>query len=69
MAFNPATGELGIRRLSTERSAAQLRELTDLCTVGKLQIVIQHAYPLEAVAEAHRAVETGHVRGKIVLMT
>ncbi len=69
VAFNPAAGELGIRRLSTERSAAQLRELTDLYTAGKLQIVLQHTYPLEAAAEAHRAVETGHVRGKIVLMT
>lgn len=69
VAFNPAAGELGIRRLSTERSAAQLRELTDLYTAGKLQIVIQHTYPLEAAAEAHRAVETGHVRGKIVLTT
>lgn len=69
VAFNPFAGELGIRRFSTERSAAQLRELTDLYTAGKLQIVIQHTYPLDAAAEAHRAVETGHVRGKIVLMT
>lgn len=69
VAFNPFAGELGTRRFSTKRSAAQLRELTDLYTAGKLQIVIQHTYPLDAAAEAHRAVETGHVRGKIVLMT
>lgn len=69
VAFNPFAGELGTRRFSTKRSAAQLRELTDLYTAGKLQIVIQHTYPIDAAAEAHRAVETGHVRGKIVLMT
>ncbi len=66
-AFQPAADELGIRRLSTTRSAAQLSALTDLYTAGKLRVVIQRAYPLVDAAEAHRAMETGHVRGKIVL--
>jgi enoyl reductase len=68
-AWQPAADELGIRRLSTERSAARLAELTDLYAKGALRVVIQQAYPLEQAADAHRAVETGHVRGKIVLTT
>ncbi len=67
VAYQPAAEQLGVRRLSTERSAEQLRELTGLYTAGKLRVSIQHAYPLEQAAEAHRAVETGHVRGKVVL--
>jgi len=39
----------------------------NLYTEGKLRVVIQRAYPLAEAAEAHRAMETGHVRGKIVL--
>jgi enoyl reductase len=68
VAFQPAADELGIRRISTERSATQLAELTKLYAEGKLRVVIQHAYPLAEAAEAHRVMETGHVRGKIVLI-
>ncbi len=67
VAFQPVAEQLGVRRLSTDRSAARLRELTELYTAGKLRVVIQRAYPLEHAADAHRAVETGHVRGKVVL--
>jgi enoyl reductase len=67
VAFQPAADELGIRRLSTSRSTAQLTELTRLYTQGDLRVFIQQALPLSAAAEAHRLVETGHVRGKVVL--
>jgi enoyl reductase len=67
VAYQPAAEQLGVRRLSTERSPEQLRELTGLYTAGKLRVTIQHAYPLEQAAEAHHAVESGHVRGKVVL--
>lgn len=67
VAYQPAAAQLGVRRVSTERSAEQLRDLTGLYAAGKLRVSIQHAYPLEQAAEAHRAVETGHVRGKVVL--
>jgi enoyl reductase len=68
VAFQPAAEELGVRRLSTERSTAQLRELTQLYTAGKLRVEIQQSYPLDQAAEAHRAIGTGHVRGKLVLI-
>jgi enoyl reductase len=67
VAYQPVANDLGIRRLSTERSAEQLAELTGLYASDRLRVSIQHAYPLEQTAEAHRAVETGHVRGKVVL--
>ncbi|MFC6020175.1 NADP-dependent oxidoreductase [Plantactinospora solaniradicis] len=68
VAFQPAAAELGIRRLSTERSAEQLRELTGLYAAGALRVTIDRAYPLAEAASAHRAIETGHARGKIVLV-
>ncbi len=68
VAYQPAAERLGVRRLGTDRSISQLGELTALYTAGKLRISIQDTYPLERAAEAHRAVETGHVRGKIVLI-
>lgn len=67
VADQPVANDLGIRRLSTERSAEQLAELTGLYASDRLRVSIQHAYPLEQTAEAHQAVETGHVRGKVVL--
>ena len=67
VAFQPAAGQLGVRRLSTERSAAQLAELTSLYAAGKLRVEIQQIYPLEKAAEAHRVIDSGHVRGKLAL--
>lgn len=67
VAFQPTAVSLGIRRLSTKRSTSQLTTLTKLYSEGDLRVVIQHAYPLIEAAAAHRSVETGHVRGKIVL--
>jgi enoyl reductase len=68
VAFQPAADQLGVRRLSTDRSVAQLAALTALHTAGRLRVSIHHAYPLAEAAEAHRTVETGHVRGKVVLL-
>lgn len=68
IAFNPIAQQLGVRSLGTERTAARLAELTRLYTQGMLKIAIQREFRLEEAAEAHRAIETGHVRGKIVLI-
>ncbi|MEV7618198.1 NADP-dependent oxidoreductase [Streptomyces sp. NPDC089799] len=59
--------ELGIPLLSAGRSATRLAELTDLYAKGLIKINIRKAYPLAEAAEAHRDIETGHGRGKIVL--
>jgi enoyl reductase len=67
VAYQPAADQLGVRRLSTERSVARLTELTELHVAGQLRAFIQQEYPLDEAAEAHRAIEAGHVRGKLVL--
>jgi NADPH:quinone reductase-like Zn-dependent oxidoreductase len=57
----------GIRWLGTQRSAARLSTLTSLYASGDLQVHISGSYPLAKAADAHREIETGHVRGKVVL--
>lgn len=59
--------ELGLRVVRGDRSAARLAELVDLHSKGKLHIHIRQTFPLERADDAHRAIETRHGRGKIVL--
>ena len=49
------------------RNAARL-DLADLVAAGKLSVAVSAAYPLAQVADAHRAILTGHTTGKIVLV-
>jgi enoyl reductase len=62
-----AAQKYGIRRLRGVRSAQTLATLADLHTKDELQILISATYPLDEAAAAHQDLETGHVRGKIVL--
>ncbi|MCD0452136.1 NADP-dependent oxidoreductase [Actinocorallia sp. API 0066] len=67
MVSDEAAAELGIPALGPARSAARLVELLDLYERGLLDLHIRAAYPLARAADAHRAIESGHGRGKIVL--
>lgn len=58
----------GVRRPGGERSAAKLAELVRLHSEGHLRITVQAAFPLLEASAAHREVESGHVRGKVVLV-
>lgn len=58
---------LGVRLLRSQRSAARLAELADLYVQGKLNVHVRQTFPLSAAADAHREVESGHGRGKVVL--
>jgi len=49
------------------RSHDALRELVTLAATGDLVVPIHAAHPLADAARAHREVEMGHVRGKVVL--
>jgi len=40
-----------------------------VCDRGRLRLPVTATFPLEEAATAHRAIGTGHVRGKIVLDT
>jgi enoyl reductase len=62
-----APARLGIRRIGTDRSAARLGKLTRLYADGKLIIPVWKTPSLEKAADAHREVETRHVRGKVAL--
>jgi enoyl reductase len=67
VAFSPMLAEWGIRRLSSERSPQQLSWLAGLVASGRVRVTIAEEFPLERSADAHRLIETGHVRGKLVL--
>ena len=47
--------------------AATLAIVTRLLESGDVRVYVDRVLPLEAVADAHRLVESGHTRGKIVL--
>ncbi len=49
------------------REGARLRELARLVDQGKLRPIVDAVLPLEQVGEAHRRLDSGHGRGKIVL--
>lgn len=44
-----------------------LTEVAKLIDAGKVKAIVNKVYPWEQAAEAHRDIETKHVRGKIVL--
>jgi enoyl reductase len=60
---------LGVRMVSAAPTAEMLAELVDLCRQGRVQVTVHRTFPLERAADAHREVEAGHVRGKVVLLT
>jgi NADPH:quinone reductase-like Zn-dependent oxidoreductase len=59
--------EYGVRTVRAPRSPARLAEVVGLAARGMLTMPVRR-YPLAAVMDAHRAVESGHGRGKAVLV-
>jgi enoyl reductase len=57
----------GIRRLRGVRSAETLAVLAAQVAAGTLRLPVWRAFPLVEAAQAHREVEAGHVRGKVIL--
>ncbi|WP_108718607.1 NADP-dependent oxidoreductase [Miniimonas sp. S16] len=62
-----ARTELGGHYVWVRPDAADLAELGALAADGVLRLEIAETFPLERAADAHRLVETGHVRGKVVV--
>lgn len=59
--------ELGCRIVRSRRTSARLAGLMGRVDTGELVVHVRRTYPLGEVADAHREVETGHGRGKVVL--
>ncbi|OEY66462.1 NADP-dependent oxidoreductase [Marinobacter sp. X15-166B] len=63
-----AAEELGLRAhgMTVRPDVFHLEEIAELIEDGDVTIHIDQRYPLEAAADAHRTLETGRVRGKLV---
>ncbi|HEU5024478.1 MAG TPA: NADP-dependent oxidoreductase [Spirillospora sp.] len=62
--------EHGVRfsRGDAGRAVHVLGEIGELIETGRFSLPVARTFPLAEVAEAHRAGEDGHVRGKLVLV-
>jgi NADPH:quinone reductase-like Zn-dependent oxidoreductase len=45
-----------------------LAEIGELIEAGRFWLPVERTFPLEQIAEAHRIIEQGHVRGRLVLV-
>jgi NADPH:quinone reductase-like Zn-dependent oxidoreductase len=52
----------------TQRAVHALHDIGALIETGHFTLPVADTFPLEQIGEAHRASETGHVRGKLVLL-
>ncbi|WP_028778173.1 NADP-dependent oxidoreductase [Shimazuella kribbensis] len=59
--------KLGVQIIRSERTVERLMELIELYDQGKLNIHIRKSFSLHQAADAHKEMEAGHGRGKIVL--
>ena len=64
-----AAAQAGVRAVyhAVHPDRDQLAHLAGLAAAGLLSATVSETFPLEQAADAHRAIETGHTRGKIVL--
>ena len=51
-----------------ERTAAKIQALATLVERGQVRPVIDSTFPLERVGDAHRKLESGGMKGKIVIV-
>ena len=54
--------------MGTQRAVHALRDIGALIESGQFSLPVAQTFPLEQIAEAHRLSESGHVRGKLVLV-
>jgi NADPH:quinone reductase-like Zn-dependent oxidoreductase len=62
-----AFGRRRVRLFSGNPGTELLGELTRLVAGGAVRPVVDRVHPLSEIAEAHRALERGGVRGKVVV--
>jgi NADPH:quinone reductase-like Zn-dependent oxidoreductase len=59
--------DMGGRYVFVRPERAHLDALAKLADDGRLRVEVAGTYPLDRIADAHRASEEGHTRGKIVV--
>jgi NADPH:quinone reductase-like Zn-dependent oxidoreductase len=64
---DPGVLELGGRYVFVRPDSHDLEELGRMADAGQLRVPIAKAFPLGQIADAHRLVAGGHVRGKVVV--
>ncbi len=57
------------RAILARPSGADLEILSEMMRLGKLKPVVEQLFPLSEGAKAHHRIETGRVKGKLVLVT
>jgi NADPH:quinone reductase-like Zn-dependent oxidoreductase len=65
-----AAAERGSKRATgilVEPDHAGLEALAELADSGRLEVAIEHSFPLAEAAAAHKRIESGSTRGKLVL--
>ena len=63
-----ATGVLFSGGMGSARAVHALREIGDLVESGRFSLPVAQTFRLDQVADAHQLSETGHVRGKLVVL-
>ncbi|CAM2884925.1 NADP-dependent oxidoreductase [Streptomyces albus] len=53
--------------IAVDPDPVALRGLVELVEEGRLRVHVQETFPFERVADAHRLLDGGHLRGKLVL--
>ncbi|MFF8281259.1 NADP-dependent oxidoreductase [Streptomyces albus] len=53
--------------IAVDPDPVALRGLVELVEEGRLRVHVQETFPFERVADAHRLLDDGHLRGKLVL--
>jgi NADPH:quinone reductase-like Zn-dependent oxidoreductase len=54
--------------MGTGRAVHALSEIGELIDSGRFTLPVAQTFPLDQISEAHRLSETGHVRGKLVVL-
>ncbi|TYB65488.1 NAD(P)-dependent alcohol dehydrogenase [Nonomuraea sp. PA05] len=67
IAASTVHGRRRVRAFSGNPSHRLFADLTRYVDSGELRPVVDRVFPLEGIAEAHRALEAGGVRGKVVV--
>jgi 2-desacetyl-2-hydroxyethyl bacteriochlorophyllide A dehydrogenase len=59
--------DIHVSRIRCQADGERLAHLAGLMAEGRLAVTVQEVFPLSRLAQAHRLLEGGHVRGKLVI--